>query len=137
MEIADFFNIYQNAAWKKDTAAMINLYDDQVEVFDMWDHGYIADAATWKSIIVDWLCSLGDEKVKVTFERVKIQQSDAVGFASALIQFQAISKEGDVVRSMKNRITLGFIKSETGWKVNHQHTSAPISSNGLTAVLDI
>lgn len=137
MEIADFFTIYQEAAWKKDTAAMISLYDDEVEIFDMWDHGYIADAAVWKNIIIDWLESLGEEKVKVAFERETIHQSGTVGFASALIQFQAISKEGDVVRSMKNRITLGFNKRATGWKVFHQHTSAPISGDGLTAVLDI
>jgi ketosteroid isomerase-like protein len=137
MEIADFFSIYKDAAWQKDTAAMISLYDEEVEIFDMWDNGYIADAAAWKNIIIDWLGSLGEEKVKVAFERVTIHQSESIGFANALIQFQAISKEGDVVRSMKNRISLGFTKHATGWKVFHQHTSAPISSNGLTAVLDI
>jgi ketosteroid isomerase-like protein len=137
MEIADFFTIYQDAAWNKDTAAMISLYDEEIEIFDMWEQGYITDAAAWKNVIIDWLGSLAEEKVKVSFERVIIHQSAAVGFASALIQFQAMSKEGVVVRSMKNRITLGFTLRETGWKVFHQHTSAPISGDGLTAILDI
>jgi ketosteroid isomerase-like protein len=137
MEIADFFDLYQGAAWNKDATAMINLYHEHVEIFDMWDHGYIADTAEWKNIIIDWLGSLGEEKVKVAFDRVTIHQSDTVGFASALIQFQAIATDGHVLRSMKNRITLGFIKTDEGWKANHQHTSAPISSDGLTAVLAI
>ncbi len=137
MEIIDFFSMYKDAAWRKDTKAMIDLYDEHVVIFDMWDQGHLTDSSAWKKIIIDWLGSLGDEKVKVEFEMVEIHQSDTVGFASALIQFQAISKKGTVLRSMKNRITLGFTKSEDGWKVIHQHTSAPISSNGLTAILDI
>lgn len=137
MEIEDFFKIYQNAAWEKDTKSMINLYHEETIIFDMWDQGYIANSSEWTKIITDWLGSLGDEKVKVEFEMINIHQSDNIGFASALIQFQAISGEGLILRSMKNRITLGFKKFEEGWKVIHQHTSAPISSNGLTAILDI
>ncbi len=40
MEIEDFFKIYQNAAWRKDAIAMINLYDEQAVIFDMWDQGF-------------------------------------------------------------------------------------------------
>ncbi|MVM33437.1 hypothetical protein GO755_25600 [Spirosoma sp. HMF4905] len=137
MEIEEFFTIYQTSAWRKDTTAMINLYDEQAVIFDMWDQGYQSNSLEWSKVIKDWLGSLGEEKVKVDFDMVNIHQSGNVGFASALIQFQAISSDGAVLRSMKNRITLGFSKFENGWKVTHQHTSAPISSNGLTAILDI
>jgi ketosteroid isomerase-like protein len=137
MEIKDFFEIYQNEAWGKDAKSMINLYSEHAVIFDMWDQGYNSNSSEWKKIINDWLGSLEEEKVKVDFEMVKIHQSDNVGFASALIQFQAISITGAVLRRMKNRITLGFLKFEDGWKVIHQHTSAPISSNDLTAILDI
>ena len=137
MKIEDFFKVYQNSVWCKDTTAMINLYDEQAVIFDMWDRGYNLNPSEWAKAIENWFGSLGEEKVKVEFEMVKIHQSYNVGFASALIQFQAISIEGAVLRSMKNRITLGFSKFDDGWKVIHQHTSAPISSNGLTAVLDI
>ena len=137
MEIKDFFTIYQTSAWHKDTAAMIDLYDKQVVIFDMWDQGFHSDLSDWTKSIEDWFGSLGNEKVKVKFEMIKINQSGSVGFASALIQYQAISSDGVVLRSMKNRITLGFSKFEEGWKVIHQHTSAPISSNDLTGVLNI
>ena len=137
MEIEDFFKIYQNSAWSKDTKSMINLYNEQAVIFDMWDHGYNSNSSEWNNIIIDWLGSLEEEKVKVDFEMVKIHKSDNIGFASALIQFQAISSNGIVLRSMKNRITLGFLKFEDGWKVIHQHTSAPIRSSDLTAILDI
>lgn len=137
MEIEDFFTIYQTAAWNKDSKAMIDLYVEHAVIFDMWDQGYLSDPSEWPAIIENWLGSLGEERVKVEFEKVKIHQSGNTGFASALIRFQAISPDGTVIRSMKNRITLGFLKFENGWKATHQHTSAPISSNGLTAILDI
>ena len=137
MEIEDFFKIYQKSAWDKDASAMIDLYDEHALIFDMWDQGYVSNPSEWRKIITDWLGTLGEEKVKVEFEMVKIHQSGNVGFASALIQFQAISGDGAVLRSMRNRISLGFSKIEDGWKVIHQHTSAPISSDGLTALLEI
>jgi ketosteroid isomerase-like protein len=136
MEIEDFFNTYQHAAWTKDATTMIHLYHTDAVIFDMWDQGYHS-SSEWSNAIMDWLGSLGEENVKVEFERVQIHQSGNVGFATALILFQAVSSEGTVLRSMKNRISLGFSKFEDGWKVTHQHTSAPIRSDGLTAILDI
>lgn len=136
-EIEDFFKIYQTSAWQKDPMAMINLYDEQAIIFDMWDQGYEVNPLAWNKTIKDWLGSLDEEKVKVDFDMVSIHQSDNIGFASALIGFQAISSEGAILRSMRNRITLGFTKSDYGWKVIHQHTSAPISFEGLTAILAI
>ncbi|GAB4014293.1 YybH family protein [Spirosoma koreense] len=136
-QIDEFFTIYQTAAWHKDTLAMINLYHEQAIIFDLWDQGYESNAKAWSKRIEDWLGSLGEEKLQVDFERVAIHQSETIGFASALIQFQAISNEGTLLRKMKNRLTLGFSKSDYGWKVIHQHTSAPIRSEGLRAILDI
>lgn len=119
MEIEEFFNVYQDSAWRKDTPTMINLYDEHAVIFDMWDQGYYSDRLAWTKLIEDWLGSLGEEKVKVEFEMIEIQQSGNVGFASALIQFQAISSKGAILRSMKNRITLGFSKFKDEWKVIH------------------
>jgi ketosteroid isomerase-like protein len=137
MEIEEFFKLYQHSVWYKNSSTMINLYDEQAVIFDMWNEGYNVNPSAWAKTIANWFGSLGEEKVKVEFEMIKIHQSQDVGFASALIRFQAISTEGAVLRSMRNRITLGFSKSAAGWKVIHQHTSAPINSNGLTAILDI
>ena len=126
--IGDYFTIYKQSAWDKDAANMIGLYDDDVMIFDMWNRGYQSGLTEWSAIIKNWLGSLGDEKVNVTFELVEIHEGDQVGFGSAVITYQAISTDNSVLRSMKNRITVGFIKKKGTWKVNHQHTSAPIDS---------
>jgi len=136
VNINEFFSKYKEAAWEQKTVDMINLYRDDVIIFDMWGNGFLYGLKDWASIITNWLTSLKEEKVKVVFEMIEIEESENLAFASALIQFQAISINNSVVRSMKNRISLGFVKTEGLWKVKHQHTSAPIDSN-LKAILDI
>jgi ketosteroid isomerase-like protein len=133
--IQEFFTIYKQSAWEKDAESMIQLYDDNAVIFDMWMQGYQRGLASWSLSIKDWLGSLGDEKVNAAFEMTEIHEDGNTGFASALITYQAIANNNDIVRSMKNRITLGFIKKNDSWKVIHQHTSAPIDSN-LNAILD-
>ncbi|SKC79001.1 YybH family protein [Ohtaekwangia koreensis] len=131
----DFFTIYKQSAWDKDTESMIGLYDDNIVIFDMWNQGYQTGLKEWSVVIKDWLGSLGDEKLNVIFEMIEIHESNDVGFGSALITYQAISISNAIVRSMKNRVTLGFIKQKDEWKVVHQHTSAPINSE-LKAILN-
>jgi ketosteroid isomerase-like protein len=124
----DYFTIYKQSAWNKDTESMIALYHDNVVIFDMWNQGYQTGLTEWSNVIKDWLGSLGDEKVNVIFEMTEIHEGNDVGFGSALITYQAISTSNTILRSMKNRVTLGFIKQGDEWKVIHQHTSAPINS---------
>ena len=136
-EIEEFFPSYKDAVWQKNPAAVLRLYDSEAVQFDMWDKGYYSNLQEWTPEIENWLNSLGEEKVKVDFEMIKIHQSDSTGFASGLIKFQAISPEGTVLKSMRNRITIGFSKFKEGWKVVHQHISAPVTSEDLTAILDL
>jgi ketosteroid isomerase-like protein len=136
-EIEDFFEDYKNAVWQKDATTLLKLYDNEVVSFDMWDIGYYKTLNEWTPEIENWLSSLGEEKVKVDFEIIKVFKSDTNGFASGLIEFQAINTQGAVLRKMKNRITVGFSRFENGWKVVHQHVSAPVTSENLTAILDL
>jgi ketosteroid isomerase-like protein len=132
--LQDFFTIYKQSAWNKDSERMIGLYDENVVIFDMWMKGYQKGLTEWSVVIKDWLGSLRDEKVNVVFEMIDVHEGDNVGFGSALITYQAISIDNAIVRSMKNRITVGFVRQKEEWKVVHQHTSSPINSE-LNAIL--
>ncbi|MBN7816295.1 nuclear transport factor 2 family protein [Algoriphagus pacificus] len=134
-KIEEFFVVYKNAAWNKDVNQMVGLYHENVVIFDMWEHGFQKGLEAWSLEISNWLGSLGDEKVKVDFEMISVQEKSTVGFASAVVSFQAVGLDQTILRGMKNRISLGFIRDEIGWKVVHQHTSAPIDSN-LQVLLD-
>ena len=133
--IQDFFTIYKQSALERDIEQMIALYHKDVLIFDLWEHGYQTGLAAWSVVIRDWLGSLGEEKVKVLFEMIATQEDGNIGFASALITYQAISPDNSIIRSMKNRITLGFSKVKGNWKVIHQHTSAPLNGD-LQGILD-
>ncbi|MFX0558579.1 YybH family protein [Maribacter sp. CXY002] len=136
-EIEDFFEDYKNAVWQKDATMLLKLYANEVMSFDMWDIGYYKTLNEWTPEIENWLSSLGEEKVKVDFEMIKVFKSDTNGFASGLVEFQAINTQGAVIRKMKNRITVGFSRFKNDWKVVHQHVSAPVTSENLTAILDL
>jgi ketosteroid isomerase-like protein len=133
-QVADFFSLYKDSAWNKDSESMILLYDERVTVFDMWNKAHYSGLAEWSKTIKQWLGSLKDERVNVIFEMTDIQNGENVSFASSIIQYEAISIDHKIIRSMRNRITLGFTKSEGLWKVKHQHTSAPINAE-LQAIL--
>lgn len=134
-QLQDYFAVYKQAAWDKDIESMIRLYHDDVVIYDMWKNGYQTGLTEWSSVIKYWLSSLSEERVKVIFEMMDIHESGDIGFGSALITYQAISTDNIILRSMKNRITIGFRKEKDMWKVIHQHTSAPINSD-LVAILD-
>jgi ketosteroid isomerase-like protein len=102
----------------------------------MWGKGFVVGLNEWSANIKGWLTSLKDERVRVGFEMIEVNEGDDIGFASAIVQFEAIGPDDNVQRSMKNRMTLGFVKTKGVWKVRHQHTSAPIDSD-LKAILDI
>ncbi|REG92978.1 nuclear transport factor 2 family protein [Flavobacterium aquicola] len=133
--IQDYFTIYKQSVWEKNTQSLIELYHDNVVIFDMWEHGYQTGITAWSAAIKDWLGSLGEERVNVIFEMIEIHEGDNAGFGSAVITFQAISATNTIIRSMRNRITVGFAKENEQWKVIHQHTSAPINSS-LEAILN-
>lgn len=134
-QLQDFFTIYKQAAWDKDIERMIGLYDDQVVIFDMWSKGYQTGLSEWSAVIKDWLGSLGAERVRVLFDRIEIHEHGTIGFGSALITYQAIAADATILRSMRNRITIGFRNKNDRWKAIHQHTSAPIDAE-LKAILN-
>jgi ketosteroid isomerase-like protein len=133
--LQDYFSIYKQSAWEKDIETMIGLYHHDVVIFDMWMQGYQTGLTGWSIVIKDWLGSLRDEKVNVIFEMIQIHEGENVGFGSALITYQAISTDNTIIRSMRNRITIGFHREKDVWKVIHQHTSSPIDSE-LKAILN-
>jgi len=133
--LQDFFTRYKQAAWDKDIENMRSLYHDHVVIYDMWTKGYQTGLTEWSGDIKDWLGSLGEEKVNVIFEMIETHESGDIGFGSALITYQAISPDTSILRSMRNRVTIGFKKEKDRWKVIHQHTSAPVNSD-LVALLN-
>jgi ketosteroid isomerase-like protein len=128
-----FFERYAKAAWDKNAEMMVDLYSKDVVIFDMWDKGFYTGLDDTRKMILEWFEHLGTDKVNVKFEDIQIKEDDACAFGYGFIKFAGISKEGVVLRSMKNRLSLAFVKTDNQWKVIHQHISLPIHSSDLKA----
>lgn len=132
-----FFDYYSKAAWDKNSAMMADLYSHDVVIFDMWDKGYYAGIDNTRKMITEWFEQLGTDTVEVRFEDIHIKGDIDFAVGYGFINYAGISKDGAVLRSMKNRISLAFSKTNDHWKVIHQHISLPINSNDLNANFNI
>ena len=126
---------YQAAVLAKDVAAFTALYDDEVQVFDMWGSWSLNGIEAWRAMASGWFSSLGSETVVVTASEVCSTQTGDLAIGRALLTFTAVSTEGERRRSMSNRITVGMKRSGHHWKVFHEHTSAPIDPQSAKAIL--
>ena len=134
-DLEKFFTLYGQAVWEKDVAALMALYSEDLVIFDLWEKPAHSSYSEWSETMNQWLGSLDGERVRVEFEKVRTFASGNQGYASAFVSFSAVSEEsGKVLRSIKERISLGFIKEGSIWRVNHQHTSLPISPSNREAI---
>ena len=135
-EIQTLLDIYKLSVYTKDHERLISIYDQSVQVFDMWGNGYFNDRDEWATAIRSWLTSLGNERVLVEFADVAIHQETNMAFVHAFVFYKAIAENGHELRKMKNRLTWGLIKKNGTWHVLHQHTSVPITFDTTKAIFD-
>ncbi len=127
---------YISAVRKADLAAFGALFAEDVRIFDLWGPAWSFEGrAAWLQSVKQWFDSLGDEWVRATFEDVHVSGSQDFGVLSAVLTYAAISATGQELRSLQNRLTWTFAKREGGWRIIHEHTSAPVLHDGLEVLL--
>ena len=119
-------NAYASAVYAQDVDAFMQLYADDARVFDTWEVWAFEGNSDRRPIIAQWFASLGTERVRVSFEDVQVTQGEEVAVLSAISTFAAISAEGEMLRSMQNRLTWALKRSGGAWLIQHEHTSTPI-----------
>jgi len=129
--IIDTLNGYKLAVYNKDLEAFAELYAKDIHAFDMWGQWSVQGIADWKKETGNWFTSLGSERVVVKVEDVSCYQSEGLASGHATLTYAAISGEGQELRSLQNRISITVRQTEQGWKIVHQHTSAPIDFNTM------
>lgn len=117
---------YAAAVYGKDVEAFAALYADDVHVFDAWGPWEYRGIDAWREMASGWFRSLGDERVEVHVNDVSALAGDDVAVGHAAVTFTAVSADGEQVRSVTNRLTLGLEKRNGDWKIVHEHTSLPI-----------
>ena len=117
---------YQTAVFAKDVDAFAALFDTEICAFDMWGDWSYQGLAAWRKTAADWLGSLGTDRVVVEFADVHVTTGSDLAFAHATVTFRAVNSDGQKLREMQNRLTWALSYRPGGWKIVHQHTSAPV-----------
>jgi ketosteroid isomerase-like protein len=95
-----------------------------------------ATAATDASAAQAWLDGF-EGPVETEVRDLAIHVSGDVAFSHSLNRLRATRKDGRLV-DFWMRSTLGFRKTDGGWKIVHGHTSVPFRMDGsFTAAMDL
>jgi ketosteroid isomerase-like protein len=133
--LSQIIESYKSAVLAKDVNAFIRLYDLNVRVFDAWGVWSYEGSARWQTAVEGWFTSLGEEKVKVTFDEVQSSVAREFAIVSAIVTYAGLSARGEPLRAMQNRLTWGLRTSGHVLRIVHEHTSAPIGFDDQKAML--
>ena len=113
----------------------MRLYDPGVRVFDAWGVWFYEGAAAWQVAVEGWFTSLGTESVRVTFDDVRTSEGRDVVVISAIASYAALSAQGEVLRTMQNRLTWALRTIGHVPRIVHEHTSAPLGFDDSKGIL--
>ncbi len=127
---------YKAAVFAKDADALMRLYDPAVRVFDAWGSWSHEGARAWRQTVDGWFTSLTTERVKVSFDDVKVIGGPDVVSVSAFVTYAGVAADGEQLRTMTNRISWVLRLSGHVLRIVHEHTSAPIGFEDAKAILE-
>ncbi len=133
--VTELLKTYEAAVYNQDSETFMHLYEPDARVFDTWGVWSYEDAAAWRVAVEGWLGSLGTERVKVTFEDVRIVADGDFASVSAVVTYQALNAAGEALRAMQNRLTWVLRVSRHALRIVHEHTSAPVGFEDMKAIL--
>jgi uncharacterized protein (TIGR02246 family) len=126
---------YKTAVYDRDAEAFLQLYDQDARVFDTWGVWSYEGTASRRQAIEGWFSSLGEERVKVSFDEVQVTVDQELAVLTATGRYAAISTDGAELRSMQNRFSWALRRKEGDWSIVHEHTSTPIGFSDLKGIL--
>jgi len=132
--IARVLQSYAAAVLAADVESFMRLYDPRVRVFDAWGVWSYEGSAAWRRAVEGWFGSLGNEKVKVTFDDVQTSAGRECSMVTAVVTYAGVSAEGRELSAMQNRPTW-VLRTTDDLRIVHEHTSAPIGFTDSKAIL--
>ena len=131
----EMLDAYAAAVRAKDAEAFLSLYADDVRTFDLWSVWSYDGKDAYRAMVEDWFSSPDTAaQVAVEFDDVRVEEGDGVAAVSAFVTFRGLDVEGTQERSMNNRLTWILRRDGDGWKIVHEHTSAPVGDDGKVSL---
>jgi uncharacterized protein (TIGR02246 family) len=128
LDVASLMTAYRDAVGVKDIEAFLALFTEDVRCFDLWTEWEYQGIDAWRKMVEGWFEAVGSDCDRVGFEAVDTVVSGDLAVVQALVRFTAVSAEGVDLRSMQERLTWTLRRVDGAWKIAHQHTSVPVSS---------
>jgi ketosteroid isomerase-like protein len=129
------FASFSDAVYKKDVEAYLELYDERVLVFDMWEAWAYDGLPAWRKMVEGWFAGLGSDRDRVTFRDTHVEIAGDMGFVTAIARFAAVSEAGEELRFLDNRLSWVLRRMGASWKIVHQHTSGPIDFSTMKVMI--
>ena len=126
---------YKKAVFDKDAAMLIRLYDPKARVFDAWGVWSYEGSGAWQRAVEAWFASLGTERVAVSFDDMQTVLHGELALVSTIVTYAGLSAQGEMLRSMQNRLTWGLRLKGHVLRIVHEHTSAPLGFEDMKAIL--
>ncbi len=134
MKPEEMLDRYVAAVRAKDADAFLSLYADDARNFDLWSVWMYDGKEALRAMVEEWFGSVGTDTIGVEFDDVRVEAGEDVAALSAFTTFSGISAEGETLRSMNNRLTWILRRDGDGWKIVHEHTSAPAGDEGKVSL---
>ena len=115
--------------------AYLELYDQTVVVYDMWQEWSYDGLAAWRQMVEGWFSGLGSDRDVVTFRDKHVEIAGDMGFVTAIVRFAAVSETGEELRFLDNRLSWVLRRTGVSWTIVHQHTSGPIDFSTMKVLL--
>ncbi len=132
---AQVLGAYGAAVYERDVEAFLALYDQGARAYDTWGVWSYEGRASRRKAIEGWFSSLGEERVKVSFDEVQVMVDQELAVLTATGRYAAFSADEVELRSMQNLFPWALKRKGGEWKIVHEHTSAPIGDSDLKAIL--
>ncbi|MCL7419888.1 MAG: nuclear transport factor 2 family protein [Methylobacter sp.] len=126
---------YKTAVFEKNVDAFINLYSEDVWVFDAWSAWSYDNLESWRKMVDEWFISLGNERVKVNFEEVRAIDGQELTIVTSIVTYAGYSAEGENLHVLQNRLTWTLKPEGNAVRIVHEHTSVPVGFNDKKAIL--
>ncbi|MEW9583878.1 nuclear transport factor 2 family protein [Paraburkholderia sp. DGU8] len=92
----------------------------------MWGVWSYNGIAVWREMVAGWFGSPGTDRVVVEFSDAQTIVTEDLAVVHAFATYRAVNTDGVELRSLDNRLTATLRRKGDGWKIVHQHTSAPV-----------
>jgi uncharacterized protein (TIGR02246 family) len=134
--VTDALEAYSTTVLAKDLDAFLDLYADDVVVFDGWQQWEYRGRAEWRPAIEAWFAGLGEKTCEVRFSEITASVGDYTAFAHAAVRYAGMNPDGSEAESMMQRLTIGLTKFDDDWKITHEHTSLPLDMESGKAIFE-